>query len=119
MGTFVRRLTADELHTVQFASHIFQRGRPMREHRVDLRGLAVVVTTATVSPSKPAFAAEPAVKGPESVKQWYEAGNDFIRQNKRIRDNERKAKNVILFVGDGMGISTIAASRILEGQLKG
>ena len=29
------------------------------------------------------------------------------------------AKNVILFVGDGMGISTVTAARILEGQLKG
>ena len=30
-----------------------------------------------------------------------------------------KAKNVILFVGDGMGISTITASRILKGQMEG
>ncbi|MCM2680659.1 alkaline phosphatase [Echinimonas agarilytica] len=29
------------------------------------------------------------------------------------------AKNVILFVGDGMGVSTVTAARILEGQLKG
>ncbi len=29
------------------------------------------------------------------------------------------AKNIILFVGDGMGISTVTAARILEGQLKG
>jgi len=29
------------------------------------------------------------------------------------------AKNVILFVGDGMGISTVTAIRILDGQLKG
>ncbi|MBW8191472.1 alkaline phosphatase [Neiella marina] len=31
----------------------------------------------------------------------------------------RKAKNVILFVGDGMGISTVTAARILEGQMNG
>ncbi|WJG10642.1 alkaline phosphatase [Aliiglaciecola sp. LCG003] len=30
-----------------------------------------------------------------------------------------KAKNVILFVGDGMGISTVTAARILEGQMAG
>ena len=30
-----------------------------------------------------------------------------------------KAKNVILFVGDGMGISTVTAARILAGQLQG
>lgn len=29
------------------------------------------------------------------------------------------AKNVILFVGDGMGISTVTAARILEGQMRG
>ena len=31
----------------------------------------------------------------------------------------QRARNVILFVGDGMGISTITAARILEGQTKG
>ncbi|MDF1780870.1 MAG: alkaline phosphatase [Alcanivoracaceae bacterium] len=31
----------------------------------------------------------------------------------------KRAKNVILFVGDGMGVSTITAARILEGQMKG
>jgi alkaline phosphatase len=30
-----------------------------------------------------------------------------------------RAKNVILFIGDGMGISTITAARMLEGQNKG
>lgn len=30
-----------------------------------------------------------------------------------------KAKNIILFLGDGMGISTVTAARILEGQMKG
>ncbi|PHZ86533.1 alkaline phosphatase [Paremcibacter congregatus] len=30
-----------------------------------------------------------------------------------------RPKNVILFVGDGMGISTVTAIRILDGQLKG
>ncbi|MGL1958585.1 MAG: alkaline phosphatase [Colwellia sp.] len=30
-----------------------------------------------------------------------------------------KAKNVILFVGDGMGVSTLTAARILAGQRKG
>lgn len=31
----------------------------------------------------------------------------------------QRAKNVILFVGDGMGVSTVTAARILEGQNKG
>jgi len=36
-----------------------------------------------------------------------------------ISELKGKAKNVILFVGDGMGISTLTAARILEGQRKG
>src|SRR6187399_2859307 len=31
----------------------------------------------------------------------------------------KRARNVILFIGDGMGISTITAARILEGQQQG
>ena len=30
-----------------------------------------------------------------------------------------KAKNVILFIGDGMGVSTVTAARIYAGQKKG
>ncbi|MBE1298587.1 MAG: alkaline phosphatase [Alteromonadaceae bacterium] len=38
---------------------------------------------------------------------------------KLARNPKQKAKNVILFVGDGMGISTLTASRILKGQQEG
>ena len=50
---------------------------------------------------------------------WYQAGATVVAANERVNPNERKAKNVILFVGDGMGISTVTAARILEGQLRG
>lgn len=33
--------------------------------------------------------------------------------------NKKRAKNVILFVGDGMGVSAVTAARILEGQCRG
>ncbi|WMS94463.1 alkaline phosphatase [Pseudoalteromonas sp. HL-AS2] len=39
--------------------------------------------------------------------------------NASIVTESGKAKNIILFVGDGMGISTITAARILAGQLEG
>ncbi|XP_078063768.1 intestinal-type alkaline phosphatase 1-like [Mustelus asterias] len=32
---------------------------------------------------------------------------------------KHRAKNVILFLGDGMGVSTVTATRILKGQLQG
>ena len=66
-----------------------------------------------------AQAAEPVVKGPESVADWMTGGNAFISAGKALQDNTRRARNVILFVGDGMGISTQTAARIHEGQLKG
>jgi alkaline phosphatase len=50
---------------------------------------------------------------------WYEAGRKAVQQAERLQPNDRRARNVILFVGDGMGISTIIAARILEGQLRG
>ena len=37
----------------------------------------------------------------------------------KIVDAKGKAKNIILFIGDGMGVSTVTAARILEGQQKG
>lgn len=37
----------------------------------------------------------------------------------QMPDTFRQAKNVILFIGDGMGISTVTAARILEGQQRG
>jgi alkaline phosphatase len=66
-----------------------------------------------------AWALEPMVRGPESVTDWYAAGTRFIEAAQQRPDTRRRAKNVILFVGDGMGISTLTAARILEGQLGG
>lgn len=66
----------------------------------------------------PAYA-QPAVQGPESVQGWWEAGQEFVRDAEQLNANERRAKNVILFVGDGMGVSTVTAARIFEGQAKG
>lgn len=47
---------------------------------------------------------------------WYQTGSEAIRHTQGLQPIQHKAKNVILFVGDGMGISTITAARILEGQ---
>lgn len=50
---------------------------------------------------------------------WQKLGREAIEARANRIVNIRKAKNVILFVGDGMGISTLTASRILEGQQHG
>ncbi|HEY7215637.1 MAG TPA: alkaline phosphatase, partial [Thermoanaerobaculia bacterium] len=41
-----------------------------------------------------------------------------VEANLRLQPNTNKAKNVILFIGDGMGVATITAARILDGQQK-
>ncbi len=81
-----------------------------------LIAFAVVFSATTAQAADPA---EPAVKGPESVADWDNAGQAFIAASKALQDNTRRAKNVIIFIGDGMGIATQTAARILEGQLKG
>ncbi len=52
---------------------------------------------------------------------WYRQGAQKVEElNRRKLASERgAAKNVIVFIGDGMGISTVTAARILEGQLRG
>jgi alkaline phosphatase len=42
-----------------------------------------------------------------------------IANSRRADAIPGRAKNVILFIGDGMGMSTVTAARILEGQLRG
>lgn len=49
---------------------------------------------------------------------WYTNAQTKLLE-KLTTNNQFKAKNVILFVGDGMGVSTLTAARILQGQLAG
>ncbi|WP_413400987.1 alkaline phosphatase [Pseudoalteromonas sp. KJ71-7] len=54
---------------------------------------------------------------------WYSDAQTKLaatqQANTEVVTESVKAKNVILFVGDGMGISTVTAARILAGQLEG
>ncbi len=54
---------------------------------------------------------------------WYIASaqrvEDAKAQAAAIAKSAGQAKNVILFVGDGMGVSTVTAARILQGQSLG
>ena len=54
---------------------------------------------------------------------WYTESQTVITGNAaefaKIAKEKGLAKNVILFIGDGMGVSTVTAARILEGQEKG
>ncbi len=52
----------------------------------------------------------------QSANPYWQEGEAALKEKFPVA---RPAKNVILFVGDGMGVSTVTAARILEGQLKG
>lgn len=69
----------------------------------------------------PAFAQtlEFPVKRQESAETWRRDGLAMIEKRKNLKLRKGKAKNVILFIGDGMGVSTLTAARILEGQMRG
>ncbi len=54
----------------------------------------------------------------QTQNHWFQQAQDRLAQ-KPVYEPEKKAKNIILFVGDGMGVSTITAARILDGQNKG
>ncbi|KAH9398135.1 hypothetical protein TYRP_019141 [Tyrophagus putrescentiae] len=58
--------------------------------------------------------------GESDPEYWYGMAAADLRERLDIlRPLHKKAKNVVFFLGDGMGISTITASRIFKGQLAG
>ncbi len=59
------------------------------------------------------------VKRSETPDTWLRDGWNAIEKAKREKARNGKAKNVILFVGDGMGVSTVTAARIFQGQFGG
>lgn len=54
----------------------------------------------------------------QTSNSWYQDAQEELTK-KLNRIQQTTAKNVILFVGDGMGVSTLTAARILQGQKNG
>src|SRR5687768_14053562 len=80
--------------------------------------LGLVVLTCLFS--NHGLAQEKRPEPPQQQGTWKERGQAAIARAARLRGpGNQRARNVILFVGDGMGISTITAARILEGQRRG
>ena len=65
---------------------------------------------------RPPGAQQQASETPES---WFASGQQALQDALALAATSARARNVILFVGDGMGMSTVTAARILEGQLRG
>ncbi|XP_033154031.1 membrane-bound alkaline phosphatase-like [Drosophila mauritiana] len=51
---------------------------------------------------------------------WYNIADEEITKRLELpQPNSQKAKNIIMFLGDGMPLATVAAARILKGQRQG
>jgi alkaline phosphatase len=55
----------------------------------------------------------------QHAEDWQAMGRRAVQQARALAANTRPARNVVLFVGDGMGVATVTAARILDGQLRG
>lgn len=59
-------------------------------------------------------------KPPVTTSDGYlKAGQAELKRLIADKPNNRKARNVIIFIGDGMGVATLTAGRIFEGQQLG
>ena len=85
------------------------------------RGIStfVVLTSLAISLAGQTLREPFPVKRQESAETWRRDGWNAIEAAKRQKFRVGSAKNVILFVGDGMGVSTTTAARIFEGQQRG
>ncbi|GAB6031845.1 hypothetical protein CHUAL_010245 [Chamberlinius hualienensis] len=54
--------------------------------------------------------------GEERSDYWFNAAQQTLKSHIKIKRNENVAKNLIFFLGDGMGMSTVTAARIFQGQ---
>src|SRR5688572_6330696 len=48
--------------------------------------------------------------------EWYDEGRNTVQAAKRIKNSNKCVKNIVLIVGDGMGVSTVTAARIFDGR---
>ncbi|MEM6639012.1 MAG: alkaline phosphatase [Pseudomonadota bacterium] len=80
-------------------------------------GVILISTGCTTSPGAPTAVSTDAP--PQSTNAWYASGARTISRLTAQRARPARARNVILFIGDGMSLDTITAARIYAGQADG
>ncbi|KFO08124.1 Intestinal-type alkaline phosphatase 1, partial [Balearica regulorum gibbericeps] len=55
----------------------------------------------------------------KTLDYWNKGARRRLESSLALQPVARRAKNIILFMGDGMGLSTMSAARIYKGQLAG
>lgn len=76
--------------------------------------LSAALPAAAQAPQPPPV---PAV--PQAADSYFQGARRALEARLAVRPNTARARNVILFVGDGMGVSTVTAARIHQGQRRG
>ena len=78
---------------------------------INMKNVAALVSCSLVT-----MAANAAVlPATQTDSQWFKDSAQLV-SDKTQQTSKSQAKNVILFVGDGMGVSTLTAARIYQGQ---
>ncbi len=80
--------------------------------------LRLSAAAAALAVAGPAFAQTPPPAAPVED-TWFADGRAVLAQRLAVRPIEGRARNVILFIGDGMGVSTITAARLLGAEQAG
>ncbi|XP_068083960.1 membrane-bound alkaline phosphatase-like [Anabrus simplex] len=55
----------------------------------------------------------------EGADFWRKGAQEILKNHLKVVPNTKKARNVILFLGDGMSVPTLAAARAYQGQMEG
>lgn len=80
---------------------------------------ALLAGASTLGIAGAALAQDAAMTLPQANDAYYTAAEATLAARLDRQPIEGRARNIIIFVGDGMGMSTVTAARILEGQLRG
>lgn len=79
--------------------------------------LAALVACSAAQPPRAATVEMPAAAA--NPDPWYRAGDAALRAALAAPRRGERARNVILFIGDGMSLDTVTAARIFAGQAQG
>lgn len=88
-------------------------------NRPTMRYMTLPIISVLMAGSAAAQAPEQPESEPVAVQDYYADGQAELKLRLDRKPQEGRARNVILFIGDGMGVSTLTAGRIAIGQDEG
>ena len=91
----------------------------MRKSHGSRSGRSLSRLLAVVGIALSCFGSGMAAARDENPGQWYRDGQLELTHALQLKPIEGSVKNIILFIGDGMGVTTVTASRIFDGQSRG